>query len=528
MRRTCQMQKKGLLLLVAVIALFGLGCDLQRQDQGFVLRNGWYTFNGSVIWGNAQYNDYWGGLRTGPFGEYKYRANITRNAPGIVGPSYTEDLDQLTNAMLQYGYPGFEHCFGMWFDRRRDNHDVGARPDANAISPFLEQPWARSGIDVAWDGLSKYDLLKYNDWYFNRLKDFAAFCDLKGTVLIHDCYMQHALLEHPAHYVDFPWRPTNCIQNSEMPDGLPAANAFYDTSHAVRRDIHRAYIRKCLTELSGYTNVVFLTSYEYTGPLSFVQFWIDTISEWENETGNDVHVGLGATKDVLDAVLADADRAAQVDTIDLRYWWYEPDGTLHAPPGGQEIPARNIVAMAYQTTPEQIYRQVREYRDRYPEKAIIHHLDGSRQQTWAFLMGGGSLLIRDLQYPDSPGGEPWLPPATYIAPEDSWIIQPTYDFIVANLAQTIPLMVPADLAVSGSSTAWCLAEAGQTYLVYLLAGGQVTLNFAGITGTFRARWLDPRSGAIQDAGSGTVQGGGLVTVSAPDSQDWALWLTRNS
>ena len=59
----------------------------------------------------------------------------------------------LTDAMLRFGYPGFEHSFGLWYDRRRDAHDQVRRPDRNARPPFLEQPWARSGTGHAWAAL---------------------------------------------------------------------------------------------------------------------------------------------------------------------------------------------------------------------------------------------------------------------------------------------------------------------------------------------------------------------------------------
>ena len=177
-------------------------------------------------------------------------------------PNRTEDLDQLTDNMLRYGYPGFEHNYGLWFDRRRDAHDTGPRESADVAPPFLEQPWARSQEGRAADGLPRYDLTRFNDWYFGRLEEFASLCDRKGTVLFHCYYMQHALLETQAHYVDFPWRPGNCVQDTGMPDQNPAANAFYDISDPTRRDLHRLYIRRCLRSLGQHRNVVHQVSQE--------------------------------------------------------------------------------------------------------------------------------------------------------------------------------------------------------------------------------------------------------------------------
>ena len=74
--------------------------------------------------------------------------------------------------------------------------------------------------------------------------------------------------------------------------------------------------------------VIQLIGAEFTGPLHFVQFWIDTIKEWEKETGKHPIIGLSVTKDVQDAILADPKRAGVVDLIDIRYWHYQADGTL--------------------------------------------------------------------------------------------------------------------------------------------------------------------------------------------------------
>lgn len=505
--------------------------EAPEKPAGLRIENGWFVDGDRVVWGYAQHNGWWGGYRTGNgfWTTYKLRTAITRNDPGRVGPCRTEDLDRLTDNMLRCGYPGFEHNFGLWFDRRRDAHDTGRRTDAKVVGPLLEQPWARGEGDAAWDGLPKYDLTRFNPWYFERLKKFADLCDRKGTILFHNFYNQHCLLETDAHYVDFPWRPTNCIQPTGMPDAIPAANAFYDVSDPVRRRLHRAYIRHCLDVLGSNTNVVHLVSEEYTGPREFVAFWIDTIVEWERETGRDVLVGLGATRDVQDAILADPKRSAAVSVIDLRYWWYKADGALFAPPGGKEVPGRyaSCFDVAKQSPPGQIYRQVREYRQRYPDKAIIHAIDASREQTWAFLMAGGAILIRRMEYADSPGPRPWDPPADYVAPEDSAIIQPTYDFIRTALAEILPHMQPSDLIRESAAPTWCLADDGDNFLVYAPKGDLFRLDLATARGPFRAQWFDPETGRLSDATDGEISGGTAVEFNSPSSHPLVLWLKKH-
>ena len=90
-------------------------------------------------------------------------------------------------------------------------------------------------------------------------------------------------------------------------------------------------------------------------------------------------------------------------------------------------------------------------------------------------------------------------------------------------------MIPQDRALNRPEYNWCLGEAGVMYLVYALVGGPITLDLSGVTGTFRARWFDPRTGMLRDdATRGRVSGGEVITFTAPGADDWALWLTTVS
>jgi hypothetical protein len=87
-------------------------------------------------------------------------------------------------------------------------------------------------------------------------------------------------------------------------------------------------------------------------------------------------------------------------------------------------------------------------------------------------------------------------------------------------------MVPLDLVQDDPDHNWCLGEAGKSYLIYALSGGSVTLDLSKVTGTFQAKWFDPRTGTLQvDATQAAVRGGKVKTFIAPGADDWALWLT---
>jgi CubicO group peptidase (beta-lactamase class C family) len=80
-----------------------------------------------------------------------------------------------------------------------------------------------------------------------------------------------------------------------------------------------------------------------------------------------------------------------------------------------------------------------------------------------------------------------------------------------------------DLVRSGH--AFCLAELGESYVLYLPEGGQVSLELAA--GDYRCAWWDPaqgQDGEFRNAGSVT---GGVQTFVAPGANDWALRIARD-
>ncbi|MBK6936887.1 MAG: hypothetical protein IPH18_08350 [Chitinophagaceae bacterium] len=130
------------------------------------------------------------------------------------GKGLTDDLNEVVMEMKTTNTIAIEHNYGLWYDRRRDDHERIRRMDGEVWPPFYELPFARSGIGTAWDGLSKYDLTKYNKFYWGRLKQFADLADQNGLLLIHQNYFQHNIIEAGAHYADFPWRTANNINNT--------------------------------------------------------------------------------------------------------------------------------------------------------------------------------------------------------------------------------------------------------------------------------------------------------------------------
>ncbi|HAV60918.1 MAG TPA: hypothetical protein DCY13_00950 [Verrucomicrobiales bacterium] len=72
---------------------------------------------------------------------------------------------------------------------------------------------------------------------------------------------------------------------------------------------------------------------------------------------------------------------------------------------------------------------------------------------------------------------------------------------------------------------YCLARAGDTYLVYLPEGGTSELDLAGTGGSFSVKWFNPREGGKLAHGSvRSVKGGGKVALGNPPADAAEDWL----
>ncbi len=347
------------------------------------LVNGVLTVGGERLSGKEQSMAWWLG-RLEPARASEPGPSITRFAPGRTGTGLTDEIPAVVARMKREGAAVIRHHYGLWYDRRRIDHQMIRRPDADVWPPFFEQPFARSGQGTAWDGLSRYDLTQYNPWYFGRLKAFAAEARREGVVLINEMYFQHNIIESGAHWVDSPWRPVNNVNGTPFPepppftgDTIKMSDAFYDLSDPAYRALHRAYIRQCLANLADEPNVIHTLSAENTGPLHFMQFWLEVVAEWERETGKHPLIALSATKDVQDAILADPARGAVVDVIDLSYWFRTDKGEEFAPAGGQSLAPRQHLRKWKGGRPSaaSIRAMAQEYRAKFPGKAVISGLN---------------------------------------------------------------------------------------------------------------------------------------------------------
>jgi hypothetical protein len=515
----------------------------------FDILNGRFVVDGKVAWGESQNEAWWRGDTSPATAAQSTGSSISRFMPGQVGPGMTEDLPDYVHRLKQRGIVFYNSMPGLWYEHRRDAHTVIHQPNSEVWAPFYEMPWARSGKGTAWDGLSLFDVSRYNTWYFERHREFIKLAGEEGLIVYVNFYNNHNVLEIGPHWIDFPWRPANNINDTGLPEPPPlkpnnrndVGNEFFSVDYVPLRKLHHDYIFHTLDELGDLPNVIFTAAYQFAGPLAFEQFLQDTIAEWEKLHGRRIRIALVTGKNTTDAILADPVRSKQIAVVDMRYWEYEPDGTLFAPNAGENHAFRELISKQFKgytdtpppTTPEQVYREVREYRDRYPNIAFLPMEEGAGPLP--ILMSGGasqsSLRGGIVMPPATVSNAPGVPGA---APRDRadaavagrrGVSQDTIidRFVNEYLPTDLMKMVPLDGIVEDHTHNWVLGtEATDVILIDSRWGSSIQLARALPQRTYTGVWFNPVTGESQDAGRISGEGGSVQKK--PDDKDWLLLL----
>jgi hypothetical protein len=272
------------------------------------------------------------------------------------------------------------------------------------------------------------------------------------------------------------------------------AEQFYEENDPSRHKLLVAYINKCMDNFADNNGVIQSIGAEFTGPLHFVKFWIETVKQWEATHKKKEIIALSTTKDVQDAILADPLKASVVNAIDIRFWYYQGNGKLYAPLGGQSLAPRQQerIYKPKAISFEEAYHAVHEYKQKYPDKAVLFSADGYEHFGWAVFIAGGSL-------PVLPAG--------------------TNKQFLADAGN----MKPIELSGTPKDQ-WALGNPVKGYIVYNSSTNAIHLDLSA-NANYKIQWIDPKDGQLLP-GEEQVKGGNGVEIKSAKTGVAILWLTR--
>lgn len=112
-------------------------------------------------------------------------------------------------------------------------------------------PWARSAIPGYANGGNKFDLNKWDESYFRRLKDFSAQASKRGIIVEVNLFCPF--------YADAQWKlsPFNTINNVNGLGNVGRLDVYTLDKHGGLLEVQERFVRRIVVELKDFDNIFY-------------------------------------------------------------------------------------------------------------------------------------------------------------------------------------------------------------------------------------------------------------------------------
>jgi Family of unknown function (DUF6298)/Putative collagen-binding domain of a collagenase len=359
---------------------------------------------------------------------------------------------------------------------------------------FTPLPYQRTGPGKALDGKPKFDLSKFNQAYFDRLRDRVIQAGQRGiyvSIMLFDGWSIEMKNSGPGN----PWQghPFNGGNNVNGVNGDLNHNGQGEETHTLQSPaitaLQEAYVRKVIDTVDDLDNVLYEISNESPSDSQDWQYhMINYIKSYEATKPKQHPVGMtveypGGDNSELFASPAD---------------WISPNDAgvyMNNPPAADG--SKVIIA----------------------DTDHLWGTGGNRQWMWKSFTRGINPIFMDCYDAyycegDNPNDPAWVSLRKNMG----------YALSYANRMNLQAMTPHGELA----STGFCLANPSANnaeYLVYQPDGGSFSVDLSGASGSLYVEWLNPNNGQIINAGN--VSGGGSRNFSPPFKGDAVLYISNS-
>ncbi|HXQ28909.1 MAG TPA: DUF6298 domain-containing protein [Gemmatimonadales bacterium] len=364
---------------------------------------------------------------------------------------------------------------------------------------FNPLPWVRTGPGLALDGNPKFDLHRFNEAYFERLRARVEAAGRRGIYVSVMLFNGWSLGPKGEADLNDPWRghPFNAANNisgidghgDPYPSGLASQTLLLPTVVAIQE----AYLRKVIDAVNDLDNVLYEVSNE--GDASSIDWqyhMINFVKAYEVTKPKQHPIGMTAPMFERDNAILFGSPADWVSPNTL-------DGYRDAPP-----PADGSKVIINDTD----------------HLGTVATLQNNGWVWKAFTRGENPILMDPFDgYAIGVGAYPGY------RPDD-----PRYVRFRRDMGETLTYASRMDLAHMAprgelASTGFCLAHPAvhqAEYLVYLPEGGLVTVDLRATEDSLAVEWLDPARATVFAAPP--LGGGSVVGLRAPFRGPAVLYL----
>jgi hypothetical protein len=354
-------------------------------------------------------------------------------------------------------------------------------------------PWVRSETPGYANGGNKFDLTKWDEEYFSRLKNFVAEAEKRKIIV--------ELTLFCPFYEDMQWNLSPMNSKNNINDIGPT-----DRTHVYTLDksnglleVQETLVRKIIQELKGCSNVIYeICNEPYFGGVTM---------EWQHHIASLIH--------------AEEKGFAQPHLISQNI----ANGKLKIQ---NPHPAVSVFNFHYAHPPvavAQNYQLNKVIGDN--ETGFDGNADSTyRKEGWAFIISGGA-LYNNLDYSFTAGHEkgsfqyPKTQPGGGTA-----ALRKQLSFLLTFMKGVDYLkMKPDNTLISGTQNekVWVLAESGKQYAIYMFGKGPHTFELTAPSGNYSVEYMNPLTGNHEE--QNVISNGTLKLASPAYQEDLAVKIT---
>lgn len=386
-------------------------------------------------------------------------------------PNPTFDFDRYLSFLTEHNH----NCFRLWTWEDAVSYD----PSGKVVYTHDPLPYTRTGPGTAVDGKPRFDLTKFNQAYFDRLRHRVMSARDRGIYCIVMLFAGwHAANVAPdGSWKGHPYHPANNINGL---DDAPEDTARGPSPHSLRHPrtvAHQeAYVRKVLETVNDLDNVLFEITNEDPGSASDTQ--------WQYH--------------IINFIKRTEKTLPKQHPVGMTYQW--PAGTSADLFGGPADWISPGEEGGYQVDPpaadgRKVILNDTDHSAFWTALQAMGHA-GQRAWVWKNLTRGNNMMFMD----------PYLNPAPWYVtlrnapfagkPDPYWEILRINMGYARRYADRMNLaaMTPQPaLASSGFCLASTDPQSGE-FLVYVPQGSWVTVDLTGLAGSFAVEWFYPPTG----------------------------------
>ena len=368
----------------------------------------------------------------------------------------------------------------------------------NTLAPAeggLICPWARSDEPGYANGGNKFDLTRWDEAYFERLRDFVAQAGKRGVVV--------ELVLFCPFYEDAMWAlsPMNAANNVNG-IGTMKRTKVYTLDHPDLLAVQDAMVRRIVVALKDFDNLYYeICNEPYFGgvTLEWQAHIAETITRVEADFGSKHLIA----QNIANKHQKIADPNPQVSIFNFHY--AKPPNTVTDNYGLNRVIGDDETGFA-------------------GSEPKAYRLEG-----WDFIIAGGA-VYDNLDYSFSVGCEDGT--GQINAPGGGGPLLHKQLRILSDFINGFDFvrMTPDDSVIKGGipekATARALVENGRAYAIYINGGSQVNLILELPEGKYTFDWVNTKTGLVEKTRTSYYSGGRLTLESPAYEDDIALRILR--